>query len=133
LVPGYEIDRGLVADLVLKNGSFHVIETIDASSEAEGLRKAVSDVAVSALVLERARMAFGETRTKSKIVYSMSSSLESMMKPSLDAAHNQGAELINWESGVDRKNFLSHIASLAIPTDIKQNKKLSFSHLKNIH
>jgi Protein of unknown function (DUF3037) len=133
LVPAYEIDQGLVADLVLKNGSFHVIETIDASSELEGLRKAISDVAVSALVLERARMAFGEAQTQSKIIYSMSSHLESLIKPSLDAASNQGAELINWESNADRKNFLSHISSLATPSDKKQDRNVSFAHIRNVH
>jgi hypothetical protein len=86
IVPCFELDEGLVADLVLKNGAYHVIETVDASGFEDSLRKAITDIGVAALVLERARMKFGDAETKARLVYSASSALENVAKPSLDAA-----------------------------------------------
>lgn len=116
VVAGYEVDQGLVADLILKNGAFHVIETVDASREEDAFRKAIADIAVSALVLERARMIFGSDKTKSKIVYFASGSLEKLMQPSLDAAEHQGAELINWASDRERSQFVRDVLDLAVPS-----------------
>lgn len=133
VISNYEIDKGLVADLVLKNGHLHVIETIDAALEVETLRRAVSDVAVSALILERARMTFGPEFTRGRIVYSASSTLENAMKPSLDAAAHQGAELINWESRLDRSAFLEDLVSLATPiASDKTRERLVSGNLKLI-
>jgi hypothetical protein len=115
VVSGYEFDEGLVADLVLKNGALHVIETVDASSEDEQARRAISDIAVAAIVMERARMKFGEKETLARLVYQASASLEKATRPALDAASHQGAELINWSSVSDRQKFIHSIASLANP------------------
>ena len=103
----------LVADLVLQNGRFHVIETADASGDLNMIRKAVSDIAVSALVLERARMLFGDNCTVSRLVYVASPALEKVARPSLDAAEHQGVELINWASEMERATFLEAVASMA--------------------
>ncbi|MBB3565984.1 DUF3037 domain-containing protein [Rhizobium sp. BK491] len=114
LVVGYQLDNGLVADLVLKNGAFHVIETVDASGGMEAIKKMVSGIALSALVLERARMKFGSEQTKARIVYSASSALETIAQPSLEAAENQGAELINWSSKDDQLKLLNLLTSVAV-------------------
>ncbi len=116
LVSNFEVAEGLVADLVLKNGAFHVIETVDASGDSGVLRRAISDVALSALVLERARMSFGAESTRSRMVYSASASLESHLKPSLDAAEHQGAELVNWSSKADQIRLLDQLLELATPS-----------------
>jgi hypothetical protein len=122
IVAGYEIDDGLIADLVLRNGAYHVVETVDATGDESGFRKAVSEIAVSALVLERARMRFGEKSTKARLIYSASAALEALARPSLDAAAHQGAELINWSSANDRNNFLVTISPLASPYESRKGR-----------
>ena len=111
----HPIAEGLEADLVLKNGMMHIFETVDASTEEHTLRKVIADIAVSALVFEQARMTFGETETKTKLVYQASSRMESIATPALHVAEHQGAELINWESDDDRLKFIYDVSSLAIP------------------
>jgi hypothetical protein len=123
IVPAYELDDGLVADLVLQNGAYHVIETVDASGNEHAFRKAVSEIAVSALVLERARMRFGEAVTKARLVFIASTVLERVARPALDAAEHQGAELVNWESRDDREKFIHSLSSLAIPIEAKRKAR----------
>src|SRR5262249_52532884 len=125
IVTAFELDDGLVADLVLRNGSMHVVETVDATSEDETARRAISEVAVSALVLERARMRFGKENTKGKLVYSATADLERIAKPSLEAVENQGAELVNWDSADDRTKFIHSMSILATPIPSKRKKVTS--------
>ncbi|WP_100965187.1 DUF3037 domain-containing protein [Bosea sp. FBZP-16] len=120
IVPGVEMEEGLVADLVLKNGKFHVVETVDASAEAETPRKALSDIGISALVLERARMKFG-SNISTRLVYVASPSVERIAIPCLEAASHQGAELVNWASQSDRRKFVADFASMADPIPKKNS------------
>jgi hypothetical protein len=128
VVSNVQIADGLAADFVLKNGAMHVIETVDASSEDISLRKAVSEIAVSALVLEQARMTFGESNTSSKLVYEASSSMEKLALAALEAAAHQGAELFNWASLDDRRRLLTHLAMLADPLPTKREERLAAIH-----
>ncbi|WP_247494594.1 DUF3037 domain-containing protein [Bradyrhizobium sp. 164] len=121
IVSQYEVAEGLTADLVLKNGAYHVVETVDASGDESTFRKAVSEIGVAALVLERARMKFGEG-TSARLVYEASASLERVAMPSLEAAAHQGAELVNWASVADRSKFVHHLASLATPVETKRKR-----------
>ncbi|KAF2992860.1 DUF3037 domain-containing protein [Methylocystis sp. MJC1] len=123
IVTGVELDEGLVADLVLRNGSYHVVETVDASGDEHASRKAITEIAISALVLERARMRFGNELTKGRLVYSASSALETVARPSLEAAAHQGAELVNWASEQDRMRFVQALSMLAIPIETKRKQK----------
>lgn len=124
IVPSFELDEGLIADFVLKNGSMHVVETVDASSDTESLNKAISAIAVSALVLERARMKYGKDETKARLVYSATASLEKVAMPSLEAAHHQGTELTNWASADDRMRFIHSLSSLATPVPRKRRARV---------
>lgn len=121
VVPHVQLAEGLVADFVLKNGSMHVVETIDAAVSDVSPRKIVTDIALSALVLEQARISYGDSETRAKLIYDASASIESIAMPSLYAAAHQGAELVNWQSRDDRNRFLSHLASLAIPFEVKSS------------
>jgi len=123
VVAGWPLAEGLSADLVLKNGSMHVIETVDAQSDDVSLRKIISDIAVSALVLEQARMTFGADETNARLVYSASPAHEDIAKPSLRAAEHQGTELINWASHDDRRRFITDITKLAVPADPPSKSK----------
>jgi len=122
IVAALELDQGLVADLVLKNGAMHVVETVDASGDESSLRKAIGEIGTAALVLERARMKFGERETKSRLVYVASPTLERIARPSLEAAENQGAEIVNWSSSDERTKFIHSLASLATPIERKTSR-----------
>lgn len=127
LVQKYEIDQGLTADLALKNGSMHFVETVDASGDDDSYKHAISQIGVAALVLERGRMKFGEG-TKSRLVYAASPAIERIAKPALDAAEHQGAILTNWASNEERRRFVDSISALASPVTRKsrQNSRVVF-------
>jgi hypothetical protein len=120
IVPSYELAEGLVADLVLRNGAMHVVETIDVSGDHDSFHKAIGHIGVSALVLERARMQFGESETKARIVYNASASLEKSALPSLQVAQNQGAIITNWASSDERLKFVHSLSALATPTTTRR-------------
>lgn len=128
VVSNVPLAEGLTADLVLKNGSMHVVETIDASSPELTARKIVTDIALSALVLEQARISFGDQHTQANLVYNASAATEAVAMPSLKAAAHQGANLVNWESQDDQKRFLTHLASLAVPYE-RKHQSLNHSYL----
>jgi hypothetical protein len=122
----YELEEGLVADFVLRNGAMHVVETVDASSDEGSPRKALGDIGIASLVLERARMTFGEKETKARLVYEASPYIERVARPSLEAAEHQGTILINWASADERQKFVHSMASLATPTRRKRVREASF-------
>lgn len=125
VVPQYLLDDGLIADLVLKNGAMHVVETVDVTGREDQARRAISEIGVSALVLERARMKFGGERTKTRLIFNASPGLERVAQPSLDAAAHQGAELVNWASQDDRERFIHTLTSLAEPLPKKARPRPS--------
>jgi hypothetical protein len=128
VVSGWQLAEGLSADLVLKNGAMHVIETVDAQSDDISLRKLISDIAVSALVLEQARMTFGDSETNARLVYSASAANETIVTPSLRAAEHQGTKLINWASHDDRLRFIHDITQLATPIEkITKSKNVAIN------
>ncbi len=89
ILTSYQLEEGLVADLILQNSAMHVVETVDATRDEESARKAIGDIAISAFVLETARLKFGENQTKARLVYDASARLEAATKPSLDVAEKQ--------------------------------------------
>ena len=126
IITNQELADGLNADFLLKNGSMHVVQTVDAS-HAERARKAIQEIGVSALVFEQARIEFGSDQTAPRLIFSASSQLEKSLSPALHAAENQGAELINWESQEDRTRFVVEMSSLAEPTS--GQKKVNFGSI----
>ncbi len=123
IVSGFVLEQGLIADLVLQNGAMHVVETVDASGDQDSLRRAIGEIGVAALVLERARMKFGEENTKARLVYNTSASLEAVARPSLEAAEHQGAILTNWASADDQRRFVLSLSSLATPIETKRRAR----------
>lgn len=134
VVSGLALAEGLSADLVLQNGAMHVIETVDATGDAPSLRKVISEIAVSALVLEQARIIFGQEKTKPQLIYQASASVEAAAQPSLNAVEHQGAQLINWASRDDRVKFLTCISALAVPfEDTKRSSYVGPAHASTQH
>jgi hypothetical protein len=122
IVQGYKLDEGLTADLALKNGVMHIIETIDASGDEHSIRKAIGEIGTAALVLESARMKFGKDKIKARLVYNASHALERIAMPSIKAAAHQDAEIVNWASSDDRNKFIHDLSSLATPIE-RTNRK----------
>lgn len=119
LVANHLVAEGLSADLALQNGVMHIFETVDAFSDETPARKIISDIAISALVFEQARMRFGE-QTTSRLIYHASSTVERITSPALSAAEHQGAELINWDSFSDRQKLIGLVSNLATPFESRR-------------
>ena len=128
IVPNHAIAEGLSADFVLKNGSMHVVQTVDASQDEGSARRAIHSIGTSALVFEYARMTFGDQETKANLVYKAAISHERVIAPALDAAAHQGAKLINWESRDDRTRFVVELSSLAEPTEVRNTRSFGNVH-----
>lgn len=123
IVANFQLADGLVADLALKNGAMHIVETVDIATDESSSRRAIADIAVSALVLEQARMNFGDGGSKTRLVYNASSTVETAAKSCLDATEHQGAELYNWASTSDQQRLLATLSSLAVPIETAAQRK----------
>ncbi|HEX8401028.1 MAG TPA: DUF3037 domain-containing protein [Allosphingosinicella sp.] len=128
ILQNYKVAEGLPADLILKNGAMHIVETVDASASEHFSMRMIYSIGKAAMVFEQARMQFGEAETKARLVYKATSSLESFITPTLEAAEHQGAVLINWESRDDRTQFIVDLSSLAEPLANVGGQKLSNVH-----
>lgn len=111
----HALSEGVIADFVLQNGAMHVVETVDATSDMISVHRSITEIALSALTFEHARMRFSNSPVKPRLVYNVSATMEKAIEPSLAAARNQGAELVNWASFDERNKFLTTLASLANP------------------
>lgn len=131
VVSNQELAEGLNADLLLKNGAFHVVQTIDAS-QSERSRRAIQEIGIAALVFEQARIKFGDLETKPRLVYSATANMENSISPALHAAEHQGADLVNWDSRDDRTRFIVDISSLAEPAESQQRAKFGTVHASRL-
>lgn len=112
VVMNEKLAEGLHADMVLKNGAMHIMQTVDAS-HSERAKSAIQEIGISSLVFEQARIQFGESSVKPRLIYRAGTLLEGAISPALIVAEHQGAQLINWESVDDRNKFIVDISSLA--------------------
>jgi hypothetical protein len=126
VVSNVHLAEGLVADFVLKNGAMHVVETVDASGDEISAKRVVTDIALSALTLEQARIVYGERATSGRLIYDASASAERLAEPSLRAAEHQGAELINWRSQDDQRKFIDQLVELAEPSEYPKGAPTRF-------
>lgn len=114
IVVNEPLAEGLSADLALKNGAMHIVQTVDAS-HTDRARKAIQEIGISALVFEQARIRYDEISTKPRLVYSANAQMETAISAALHVAEHQGADLINWDSRDDRTKFIVDLSSLAEP------------------
>jgi hypothetical protein len=78
--------------MVLQNGSFHVVETVDATGDESSFRKTITEIAMSALILERARMKFGEPQIQNWFTLR----LVSLRKLHVRPLTQQSIKELNW-------------------------------------
>lgn len=110
LVPHFTIDQksGLRADFALKNGCFHIIETIDlvGGDTSQKMREA----SLKAITLDRARKSFGGD-TKGYVVFR--SSDEEVFSHHLDLLTNYADHVVNFANANALGGFLEDIYSRA--------------------
>ncbi|NVD44909.1 hypothetical protein [Qipengyuania atrilutea] len=123
----HSLAEGVEADFVLKNGAYHVVESVDASSTEVSLQRSLYEIAMSTLTFEHARIGFGNNSVRPKLVYQAPADLERALAPSLYAVEHQGAELINWASEENKVQFLEKFANLAISSEPKRNAPTLFN------
>lgn len=124
IISNQMISSGIIADFVLKNGAMHIVEVVDAENESSSLKKIITDIAVSALTFEHARMAYVGDEVRPQLVYQSSAQFENIISPSLYAAQHQGAELVNWSSEEQRLRFVRYLSSCASPIERKSTVKI---------
>jgi hypothetical protein len=115
VVTNFTIADGIVADFALKNGSLHVIETVDAGASDTNVRKAIQDVATANLVFQSAAIQFGGIPTSPRLVCDISHAIEKVMEPSLEVSHQLGVQFYNWRNLDHRRLLIESIANLASP------------------
>jgi hypothetical protein len=131
VLQNYLLSEGLSADFLLKNGSYHLIETVDLADDGVGVRRAIADIAVSALVIERAKIDLTDSAVNGRLVYTASAAIEELVGPALTAAEHQGVELVNWASADDQRRFIATMSSLAEPLPAKKaGERLTISDVE---
>ena len=113
VVPNHLITEGVEADLVLKNGAYHILETVDVQDETSSSKRIFSDIGLTSIVFEHAKMVYGKQHIVPRLIYQASAQSESLAAPALAAVEHQGAELVNWDSTNDRNRLIDILANLA--------------------
>jgi hypothetical protein len=108
VVPDFPIDQrtGLVAEFVVKNGVFHVMETIDYRGAMPTATPKFYETGAKALVLVEAKQKLGP-RTQRYVIYSARPEDRSSIKKNLALLHSHADHLINYDSQRDIATFAS--------------------------
>lgn len=123
IIPNHEITDGVEADLLLRNGSYHVLETVDIIQDSATSDKVFKEVGKTTIVFENAKMIYGRDQTVPRLIYQASAELEDKAAPALAALNHQGIELVNWESQADRDRLVEILANLVLQDDKKSNSE----------
>ncbi|MEO0441254.1 MAG: hypothetical protein AAF067_10290, partial [Pseudomonadota bacterium] len=123
VIPNHLIADGVEVDLVLRNGSYHILETVDVVQESISTKKVFSEIGFTTIVFEQAKMVFGSDQIVPRLIYQASANLESLAAPALAAVEHQGIELINWESATDRNRLVEILANLASSSSPKSGSE----------
>ncbi|PPC77951.1 hypothetical protein C4K68_07855 [Pokkaliibacter plantistimulans] len=102
-------EEGLHAEFLLKNGIYHITETLDLRGED---KKAIrGESALKAITIERAQRVYGKNNISSFVVYAAdNSSQEKASKAQLKMIERDADILVNLRSKQDMANYYSHIA-----------------------
>lgn len=97
VVPGYEIEHGLKADFVQKNGSFHVAAVLDLRANNPQLAQA----ALKGVVLDRASEKFANSHRVG--IYSAAKERLPELRDNLNILRPYADDIYNWEDMHDRE------------------------------
>nr|DAX41032.1 MAG TPA: Protein of unknown function (DUF3037) [Bacteriophage sp.] len=104
-----EDEKGLRADMLLKNSIYHLTETIEFSSD--NIKKNLERSALKALTISEAKNNFEEVH--SFLVYSLSAEEERKNRQQLNLLSSYANDLINLEDSDAKSRYVSHILKAA--------------------
>jgi len=113
VIPNHLIAEGVEVDLMLRNGYYHILETVDVIQDSISPKRVFSEIGFTTIVFEQAKMVYGDHQIVPRLIYQASAELESVAAPALAAVEHQGVELVNWESSNDRNRLIDILANLA--------------------
>lgn len=102
-----EDEKGLKADMLLKNGIYHLTETIDFSEV--NVVKNLERSALKALTISEAKNKFSSDQLHSFIVYSLNHKDEERYMQQLNLLSSYATEMINLASNEDKSKYVNHI------------------------
>ena len=101
-----DVEKGLKADMLLKNSVYHLTETIEFSQD--NLTKNLERAALKAVTISEAKTAFGP-ELKSFIVYSLNYKDEQKNTSQIKLLSDYSTNLINLEDPIAVSNYKTHI------------------------
>jgi len=106
IVTDYPIDArtGLFAEFAVKNGVFHIMETVDYRSAMAAATVKFYETGAKALVLSEAKDKLG-SGTKRYVIYSARPEDKSTIKKNLALLDNHADHVLNYESSKDLATF----------------------------
>ncbi|WP_241591426.1 DUF3037 domain-containing protein [Rosenbergiella epipactidis] len=112
VVQGYPLSEadGLYAELLLKNGVYHLTETLDFRSS--NLKQKLGDTAVKAITMNTARTIWTED-VKTFLVYAAEASQERTYAQQLNLINGYSDKMYNLLSNSDMSNYFEHMLNAA--------------------
>lgn len=116
VISNHPISDDVVLDFALQNGALHAFETVDVSDASWSVKRAFNEFAISVFTLELAKISIKSQLVKPNLIYRSSSSIEEIVRNSLDTAESQGITLFNWNSNEDKIRLLEKVEKYAAPS-----------------
>lgn len=112
VVQGYPLSEsdGLYAELLLKNGIYHLTETLDFRSS--NLKQKLGDTAVKAITMNTAKTVWHED-VKTFLVYAAEPSQERMYAQQINLVNGYADKMYNLLSKSEMSNYFEHMISAA--------------------
>lgn len=127
----YEIERGVIASMLLKSNKINILETISAISDDIGINKPIAEIAKSLLVFQSAKFKYNDTAIAPILLYAMNSKIENQISNSLAATESSGVKLVNWNSDIQKYKIIDDLLINAIPLEIPTPKAHGSQKLLN--
>ncbi|WP_273840314.1 DUF3037 domain-containing protein [Providencia rettgeri] len=103
-------DEGLYAELLLKNGAYHLTETLDFRSD--NIKQKLGDTALKAVTMDKAR-AIWDKEVNTFLVYAAESKHEKNHSTQLTLIDNYADRMFNLLSGDDMADYFDHMLNAA--------------------
>lgn len=112
VVQGYPLseDEGLYAELLLKNGIYHLTETLDFRSS--NLKQKLGDTAVKAITMNTAKTIW-QADVNTFLVYAAEASQERTYTQQLNLIHGYSDKMYNLLSSSDMSSYFEHMLNAA--------------------
>ncbi len=103
-------DEGLFADFLLKNGAYHLTETLDLRTENN--RAKLGESALKAITIDKAKLTFSNN-VKSFVIYAADAKQERDSRSQLNLLSDHADKIYNINSKHDMSDYYDHILHAA--------------------